>query len=431
MQVVESTHRTARRQNRISALGIWIGSGAATAATTLFGLLSLICLLAIMVNVPVVQLAVLGYFFESSRRIAVEGKWSSGFIGLKTAATLGRWILCIALLLIPIRILSGHWIDATVIDPTSQQAFLLLIAYRALAVVTTVYILSALACGGKLSHFFWPLVVPFWMLSRICKRILRFSRRPSSRSSLSMSKADEGNSKYHQQPTQWFVPLLVWRKLRAGTFFAQSRDQTLGFLQRLQLPYFLWMGFKGFIGSMIWLLLPTMLLANANHPRTGVGGVSIALGVLVAIPVFMALPMLQMQFAVEKKFRSLFNFRSAWSRIRRAPLASFMALLLMLLAVPLFLLKIEKIPTELFWLLSVLFVVLGWPARIAWGWVYRYAQGRAKEASRKVRWPLGILGGMIVASFAFIFFLTRYTSWNGTLSLFENHVFLLPMPFWF
>jgi predicted cation transporter len=109
-----------------------------------------------------------------------------------------------------------------------------------------------------------------------------------------------------------------------------------------------------------------------------------------------------------------------------------LALLLMLvLALPLFLLKIEKIPPELFWLLSVIFVVLGWPARFAWGWAYRYAQPRQDRAARKIRWPVGIFTAAIALTFAFIFFLTRYTSWNGTLSLFENHVFLLPLPFWF
>ena len=233
-------------------------------------------------------------------------------------------------------------------------------------------------------------------------------------------------------PTDWFVPLIIWRRLRQGTLYKQSRDDTLAFLQQLQLPHLFWLGLKGFVGSAIWLALPTMLVANANHPRWEVAGLSIAAGIFLGVPVFLVLPMLQTQFATDGKFRRLFEFKDAWTKLRRAPLACFLALLLMLvLAVPLFLLKIEKIPPDLFWLLSVLFIVLGWPSRFAWGWAYRYADSREIQSSRKVRWPLGILSAAITTLFVFFFFLTRYTSWNGTLSLFENHVFLLPMPFWF
>jgi hypothetical protein len=72
----------------------------------------------------------------------------------------------------------------------------------------------------------------------------------------------------------------------------------------LQLPHFAWLGLKGFAGSALWLLLPTVLLANANHPRTGFAGLSIFLGVLIAVPVFMILPMLQIQFAVDGRLAS-------------------------------------------------------------------------------------------------------------------------------
>jgi len=107
----------------------------------------------------------------------------------------------------------------------------------------------------------------------------------------------------------------------------------------LQLLRFAWLGLKGFAGSAIWLLLPTVLLANANHPQQGFAGLSIFLGVLIAVPVFMILPMLQIQFAVDGRFGRLFDVRSAWAQMRRAPLACLLGLLLTLvLASPLFLL---------------------------------------------------------------------------------------------
>jgi hypothetical protein len=408
-----------RRRNFFSLASSW------TAA--LFGLTSLICLLAFLVNVPILQIAVLGYLLDSSARIARGGRLSKGFIGLKTAAKIGRLVLCTWLVLIPLRVVGGRWTDAQIIDAASQQTTVLNGLYYVLTIATTLHVLSALCCGGHIRHFFWPLVVPFSILTRMCKRFIGICK-----SFIGKPKSASRSANALSPPKDWFVPGIIWRKLRQGTLYTQSRDDTLDFLRRLQLPHFAWLGLKGFAGSALWLLLPTVLLANANHPRTGFAGLSIFLGVLIAVPVFMILPMLQIQFAVDGRLASLWDVRSAWTRMRRAPLACLLALLLMLvLALPLFLLKIEKIPPELFWLLSVIFVVLGWPARFAWGWAYRYAQPRQDRAARKIRWPVGIFTAAIALTFAFIFFLTRYTSWNGTLSLFENHVFLLPLPFWF
>lgn len=418
---IEPAKRPARSVAR------WIFSRSSSWAATLFGLASLICLLAFLVNIPILQIAVLGYLLDSSARIARGGNLSTGFIGLKTASKIGRLVLCASLVLIPLRVVGGLWTNAQIIDSTSQQTAVLSNSYLALAVVTTIHILSALSCGGEIRHFFWPLVVPFSVLAKICKRIIGLGRTIVGKPKRPLLST--GGQSAHQD---WFVPKIIWRKLRHRTLYSQSRDDTLDFLGRLQLPHFAWLGLKGFAGSALWLLLPTVLLANANHPRAEFAGLSIFLGVLIAVPVFMVLPMLQIQFAVDGRFGSLFDVRSAWARMRRAPLACLLALLLtLLLALPLFLLKIEKIPAELFWLLSVLFVMLGWPARFAWGWVYRYAQPRQERASRSIRWPIGVFTAALALVFAFIFFLTRYTSWNGTLSLFENHVFLLPAPFWF
>jgi hypothetical protein len=96
----------------------------------------------------------------------------------------------------------------------------------------------------------------------------------------------------------------------------------------------------------------------------------------------------------------------------------------------LFLLKIEEVPSEFLWSLSLLFIAFGWPSRIIAGW----AVGRAAKKEKPVRWwlryPIQFFAAPIAFAFAVIFYLTRYVSWNGTLSLLENHVFLLPAPFW-
>lgn len=411
------------------ARGIY--SRIATWADKLFGLTSLICLLAILVNVPVLQIAVLGYLLDSSAKIASGGSLGSGFIGLNTASKMGRWVLCTALSLVPLAIVGELWTNAHIIDPTSRQTAGLNTLHSALFLATAVHILSALSCGGQVRHFFWPLALAFALLRRTCRRFFKVIIKVV-RSIAGKPTPTEASARNNMPPEEGLVPAIIWRKLRQRTLYTQSRDDTLEFLQRLQLPHFTWLGIKGFFGSAIWLLLPTVLLANANHPRQGFASLSILLGVLIAVPVFMVLPMLQIQFAVDRRLSSLFDVGRAWASMRRAPVAHLLALLLMLvLALPLFLLKIEKIPPELYWLLSVLFVVLGWPVRFVWGYVYHYAQLRPENASRKIRWPIGTFASAIAVIFAFTFFLTRYISWNGTLSLFENHVFLLPSPFWF
>ena len=247
-----------------------IFSRSASWAGTLFGLASLICLLAFLVNIPILQIVVLGYFLDSSARIARGGNLSSGFIGLKTASKIGRLVLCTSMVLIPLRVLGERWTNAQIIDSTSQQTAVLNNLYLALAVVTTLHVLSALSCGGQIRHFFWPLVVPFSVLARICKRFIRLCRNILGKpKTTGLSTSSQSTSK------DWFVPKIIWRKLRQGTLYSQSRDDTLDFLGRLQLPHFAWLGLKGFVGSVIWLLLPTVMLANANHPRAGFAGLSL------------------------------------------------------------------------------------------------------------------------------------------------------------
>lgn len=115
----------------------------------------------------------------------------------------------------------------------------------------------------------------------------------------------------------------------------------------------------------------------------------------------------------------------------RAPLAHVVSLVaVFILSLPLFFAKIEVIPVELMWVLSLLFVVLSLPGRLLVGWAYRSgSHGRAKP-----RWWLKYSLGFAIAplSLAFVglYFVFRYVSWNGSYSFVENHVFLFPAPFW-
>ena len=117
----------------------------------------------------------------------------------------------------------------------------------------------------------------------------------------------------------------------------------------------------------------------------------------------------------------------------RAPWAfSFAFVVTLLFAIPLYLLKIQVVPREAAWLPSLVFIMFIFPARLLTGW----AMGRANRLARQptprhwfFRWT-GRLPMLPAAAFyVFIVFFTQYTSWNGVWSLYEQHAFLVPVPF--
>ena len=76
------------------------------------------------------------------------------------------------------------------------------------------------------------------------------------------------------------------------------------------------------------------------------------------------------------------------------------------------------------------FIIFSWPARLALGWAYRRGKNAPRSRPWWIRYPMLLASVPVAFAFAIILTLTRYVSWNGALSLFENHVFLLPAPFW-
>jgi hypothetical protein len=142
------------------------------------------------------------------------------------------------------------------------------------------------------------------------------------------------------------------------------------------------------------------------------------------------LPFLQARFAAENRLGAMFELGENRRRFRRAPVAFLFALFLtLLLALPLYLLKIEMIPREAAWLPSVMFVISIFPARLLAGWAVARAERR--QASRHWFWRLASRLGMfpIAATYVLFVYFTQYLSWYGVWSLYEQHAFLLPVPF--
>jgi hypothetical protein len=341
--------------------------------------ISLILGLAILAALPVAQFLSMGYFLESSARVAQSGRLRDGIIGVRRAARVGGLIAGAWLSTVPLWLVGSYARTADLVDPGGKIAagwrFFLFI------VVVLTFLHIGLACmrGGRLRHFLIPFGNPFWLR----------------------------------------------RRLRQGGLYTEARDGLWNFLVSLHLPRYFRFGLIGFIGTLSWLIVPAVLISSGGKfPPLGVIGV-ILLAVIVPF-----LPFLQVRYAVEGHISAFYSRRAIRDRFRRAPWAFAFALFVLLLAsIPLYLLKIEMVPREAAWLPSLVFVVFLAPARLLIGWAY----SRSGRRDRPRHWFFRYLGrvAIVVAAlfYVLVVFFAQYTSWGGLWSLYEQHAFLLPVPF--
>jgi len=347
-----------------------------------FGLMSMILALAILAAIPGLQFLSLGYMLESSTRVAKSGRIQDGFIGIRTAARLGGSVLAIWLLLLPLRYLSNVAFTAQIINPDGRNAAKLRFWVLILTILLGVHIVFALARGGRLRHFFWP---------------LNF--------------------------------LIVYRQFKLGGAYAKARDATWDFLLGLRLPHYFWLGLRGFLAAFLWLIIPATLLAF-GQVKTPIAPLVGILGALLLAIVVLHLPLLQTQMAIENRFAAAFDWRGVRRAFNRAPWACSLALVLTLIfALPLYFLKIEVIPQEALWLPTLVFILFIFPTRLITGWAMWRTKVRETARHWFFRWTgrLPLLPAVLIY-LLFVFF-SQYTSWNGIASLYEQHAFLLPVPF--
>ncbi len=348
----------------------------------LFGILALILALAVISAVPILNLLSLGYLLEASRRVAVSGKIRSGFVGIGKATVLGKIILCTWLWSIPIRLVHTYWQDAELIKAGSKASQNLKGFLIFLIIAVTLHLIWACIRGGKLRHFFWP------------------------------------------------APVRFIRWLGETGEFARIWNKIFSFAQSLRLSYYLNLGFKGFAGAAIWLVIPVLILMAASViPNVGLSAITSLLGAILLGIVVLYLPFLQTHFAVSGNFREFFSIKSTRQSFRRAPLAFWMALFITLLfAIPLYLLKIELTPNEVAWLPNLVFVLFIFPARILVGWAVGRSMKREQPRIWVSRWISRLAAIPVVAAYVFVVWLTQYLSWHGSYGLLEQHAFLVPAP---
>jgi hypothetical protein len=363
----------------------------ASAGEWVFGVVSLILGLAVLAAVPLLQFLSLGYLLEAGGRIARTGRLRDGFIGVRPAARAGGIVLGVWLMLLPVRLASSLALSAQIIAPDGILARRWRVGLVALTVLMVLHVVVALSRGGKLRYFLWPFGNPIWLVRRL------------------------------------------WR----GGYFAEARDGVWDFITALRLPYYFWLGVRGFVGGFLWLVLPVSLIAlgsliglRGTPAAAGLGFLIGALGTGQLMCVVLLLPFLQMRFVAENRFRAMFDWGAVVADFFRAPWAFAVAFFITLLfALPLYLLKIEMIPREVAWLPSLFFIVFIYPTRLLAGWAY----GRARRRARP-RNPFFWLTGPLLAVpallvYVLFVYITQFTSWSGIWSLYEQHAFLLPIPF--
>lgn len=345
----------------------------------LFGGVAIVVGLAALAAIPVLQFLSLGYLLEVTARIGRTGRLRDGFVGYRQAARVGGIVVGVWLCLIPLRATATSWRSALLLGPTSDLARHWGWATSAVALLTAAHVSLALWRGGRLRHFLCPL----------------------------------------------FNPLRVVRELRAGNPYVVARDRAWEFVVALRAPYYFWLGVRGFAGALVWLAPPVTLLA-LRETSAAAGW----LGVFSLAWVLPALPFLQAHLGVEGRFGAMFERRAVRTVFAAAPLAFCLALGFTLLSsLPLYLLKIELLPRDAAWLPSLFFVALILPARMLVGWAYGRGRRRGTPRHWLGRW-VGRLGMLpVVGLYVLAVYFTQYTAWYGRWSLYEQHAFLLPVPF--
>lgn len=350
-----------------------------SASEWVFGALALVLGLSILAATPVLQFLSFGYLLEAGGRVARTGRWRDALIGVRRAARLGSMAIGSAVVLLLLQ-LAASWANAAeLIDPGGPIARRWRIGLAVLSGLAVLHLVAACARGGKLRYFLWPPGTPLWLA----------------------------------------------RRVRRGRLYTSARDDVCEFITALRLPHYFRLGVLGFAGTLAWLAIPVSLIALGR--RFAVAGL---LGGLLLGLVALVLPFLQVRFVVEDRFSALFEYRAVRRRFLRAPWAFALAACLTLaLAIPLYLLKIEMIPRETAWLPGLVFLAFIVPARILAGWAYARSDRREAPRHGFFRWTARLAMIPTGLAYALIVFFTQYTAWHGIWSLYEQHAFLLPVPF--
>jgi len=353
------------------------------AISMVFGVITMILALAVIAAIPLVNFIALGYLLEVEGRVARTGRFRDGFPLLPLAPRVGGIVLGIWIWLVPLRFIAWAAADARLIAPGSPADLRWHLGLRIAMVLVTIHLCLSLARGGRLSCFFRPLKNLFWLR----------------------------------------------RQLYAGGYWRQAEQAVWDFASQFRRNYYFWNGVKSWAGAMLWLAIPTALLAAANQPNGGAALISIVGGVLLSV-VLAWVPFLQARFSTDGRFAAFKELGTIREMYRRAPLCwALAAIVTYALSLPLFLATVVMPPQDALWMVTPIFIVSIYPARVLTGWAYYQASIRPRRAWFSLRLLTGLILMPVLMLYTVILFFTQFIGSSGKLVLFQHHALLLPRPF--
>ncbi len=347
-----------------------------------FGIASLTLLLAVIAAIPIVNFLTLGYLLEVEARVARTGKLRDAFLLLDVAPRIGSIVLGTWLWLLPLRLAGAARRDAYFIEPGGPADRFWSVFAPVLAALIGTHICLALARGGALSCYFRPIKNLRWLL----------------------------------------------KKRRESDYITHATAAVQDFLSRLRLKHHFWLGLRGFVGAVVWLFIPTLMFAQATPDKWPRNLVTF-LGAIGLVLVLSWLPFLQARFALTGRFRTMFELRTIRRLYRDAPVAWLLAIAVVyVLALPLYLPKVFLLPQDAMWLITLVFIVTIYPARVMTGWVLHRAIRSPKQPWFGWRWMSRTIMLPLLALYVFMLFFTPMIGEHGKGVLFEHHALLLPLP---
>lgn len=420
----------------------WLGK-------SLFCIAVMIGLLAIVAAIPIASVFVLGYLLEVEGRIARSGRLRDGFPLLSLTPRIGSIIVGVAIWLMPLFFFAGMAADAALIDPNGASAGKWQTAKLFFGVLIAIHLCLALARGGSFGCFFRPIKNLRWFLAELRNRTLKGKTRcpecgeagDESAEHCSLCGYTPDACAHCGEQTLVSATQCAMCGTETATPDETSADQprtnlywhradrkVRKFVQRFRLKHHFQLGFQGMVGALAILLIPTLLFAAANRAEGPLILLTVLGGLCLTI-VFLYVPFLQARLAAESRRGAMFELREVRKLYTHAPIAWFLALLIVYaLALPLYLFTAFALPNDAMWLLTLVFVMSIYPARVVAGWAYARAARKQREGKPMSHWVFRhgcrLLMFTATAAYTLFFFFARDLGVQGRLVLFEHHAFL-------
>lgn len=350
-----------------------------------FGVVSLFALLAFLAAIPIVNFLALGYLLEAEGRVARTGKLRYAMPLLPLAPKLGGiafgtwcwwWV---------VRLVSDAASDAALIAPGSGVAIGWRIFLTALTVFVSIHLVLAIARGGRLRLFFWPTPLN---------------------------------------------GLWLWKQLRRGDYADMAGAAVRDFIAALRLRHHFWLGLRGFAGAFAWLFIPTVLFGAMSDTSKPGEIILTWFGGLALVVTLSWIPFLQARFAAENRLSAMLELGTIRELFRRTPIVFLLAVVVLYaLALPLYLFKSFEVPQDMRWMVTPIFIVSIYPAKIFVGWSYARAVKKDRRGWLIVRWVCNLLLLPVLSFYVVLLFLTPAVGAAGRAILFQHHAVLLPWPF--